>query len=38
MEEYDTKTTTTVILLGILDEDEMGLVKNGLFSLASSAP
>ncbi|CAF3840686.1 unnamed protein product [Adineta steineri] len=23
---------------GVLDEDEMGLVKNGLFSLASSAP
>jgi hypothetical protein len=27
-----------VILIGILDEDEMGLVKTGLFSLASSAP
>jgi hypothetical protein len=35
-QEIDKKNTVHVI--GILDEEEMGLVKTGLFSLASSAP
>jgi len=36
--KYDKQKNNFIIFLGILDKDELGTVKGGLLTLASSEP